>query len=525
MSLPRRDRSQGRPRKTRTTKLFFPFGFVMVLALVATACSGGTGSGAPQTAESPQAGGSITVGTGQWRTLDPLQGALPQEEMVFNVIYDPLLRRTAGGIEPGLAKSYEVSEDRTRITLRLRKGVDFHNSASLNAEAVKANLDRYRNPENGCLCASRFSAVQSVKAADKHTVVVDLSEPAARPVLSSLASETAMVAPSVLDGGDITKPVGTGPFEVGSYTPGAALTVQKFERYWKQERPYLDQITFKAMPDRQTRFASLRSGAIQIATNLKDRQVQQAESVRNVRVVTTPSYGTTFVMFNMTKSPFDQRKARRAVCAASDPGALNEALNYGMGNTSVHSPWPPAHPYHSKNAPSTAVDHDLAQAKSLVKELGGLQFTLSVSRDQAGVAQALQGQWVKAGMQVEVETLGTAALTKEGVEMTYAATFRDDFGTFDPDPLVSVFYQSESAGNLSGIDDARVDRLVEQGRRAPSEAERQRIYRELANRLAELTPVCYLWAPVHSVGTSPEVQGISLLKDGLVRLDGAYLKE
>src|SRR5699024_5186143 len=150
--------------------------------------------------------------------------------------------------------------------------------------------------------------------------------------------------------------------------------------------------------------------------------VQQADTDDRVDVEIVQGLGSTFVQFNVTQPPFDDVDARRAACMAIDRESINEALNHGLNETAVDSLFPPVHAYNPGEL-EDAVDYDIDQAREMVSDLGGLEFTLNVSEAGVREAEAMQDQWREAGMDAEVQPLEVTAMIRQSEERTYDVAF------------------------------------------------------------------------------------------------------
>ena len=186
-------------------------------------------------------------------------------------IFDTLTTLDDKGVaQPKLALSWSSSDDYKTWTFKLRPGVKFHDGTPFNAEAVKANFDRQKDPANKCRCAFYIAGIKDVQAPDELTVVYNLNDPSVNfPALMtipelelrSVQSPTAWKT----KGDDYNRnPVGTGPYILKSWSAGDRMVLERNPDYWNKGRPYLDRIVLKPLPDAQSRFASLQSGEADI---------------------------------------------------------------------------------------------------------------------------------------------------------------------------------------------------------------------------------------------------------------------
>ena len=210
-----------------------------MLALFASICLCGTALAQKQ-------GGSITVGLELDVTgFDPLKVGVydTSGNMVAAALFDTLTGRDAEGkATPRLALSWTHSDDYKTWTFKLRPGVKFHDGTPFNAQAVKWNFDRQKDPANKCRCAFYIAYINRLEAPDDLTVVYHLKDPSmmqpelmAPPTSNNVVQSPAAVAAK---GDDYNRnPVGTGPFVLKSWTAGDRIVVERNPNYWNAGPP------------------------------------------------------------------------------------------------------------------------------------------------------------------------------------------------------------------------------------------------------------------------------------------------
>ncbi|MBJ7453758.1 MAG: ABC transporter substrate-binding protein, partial [Blastococcus sp.] len=303
----------------------------------------------------PVDGGEIVVGL-EAETNSWLPGVANFGNPGYNVaysIYDPLMKRTPEGEpEPYLAESMEPNADLTVWTLTLRPDVVFHDGTPLNAEALKTIWDTYLVAPGSNLAAN-LAEVQSVDVVDDLTVTYTVKAPnAAFPdLLTDPAGWPFSPTAAAAAGADAgSEPVGTGPFRFVSWQRDSQLVVEKNEDYWQEGLPHLDKITFRPIPDEDTRLSSLQSGDIDALQALRQSTVSRAreiDGVDNYEFLGNNSGGSNF---NTARPPFDDLRVRRAIALALDQEALIEVLG-GTGLTPPSTQFfGPEDPFYSEEA-------------------------------------------------------------------------------------------------------------------------------------------------------------------------------
>lgn len=277
-----------------------------------------TESGNTLSEGTPIPGGRVVFGMTQDLTsLDPHTiSDAGTRDVVFN-LYEGLVKPASDGtLVPAVAEKYEISDDAKVYTFTLRDGVTFHDGTPVTAEDVKYSIDRYAEIQGG---TSAFSMLETVVIKDEKTVEVDLKES-----YSEFLSELALAIIPKSNEDPAKNPIGTGPFKYVSYTPGQNLIVEKYDGYWKEGVPYLDEVEFKFTSDVDTAFMELQAGTIDILKYLTAAQVQSLNENFNVA---EGSMNLVQAMYlNNSYEPLSDARVRQALCYAVDRQQINEFL-------------------------------------------------------------------------------------------------------------------------------------------------------------------------------------------------------
>jgi peptide/nickel transport system substrate-binding protein len=326
----------------------------------------------------------------------------------MNAIYGQLFERSSGGaVEPDLATGYKYSADGLTLTISIRSGVKFSDGTPFTAAAVAAQFQRSLDPANDCDCLGAFSAVTS-ETASGNDVILKLSRPDYTIPQQIIAQAPDWVpSPSALATEGATafgqKPVGAGPFKVVSNAASSELVLTRNPLYWQKGLPKLKTLTFINASSDETAYAALQSGSVQLVLGITTPQIlSQAKS--QYTEVSKPGVVVQELEFDTTKPPFNNPLAREAVAYATDPAEILKTVSPGYGVLS-ESPTGPGGLLNELTVPGTRT-YDLAKAKSLVSQLGGLSFTFLYITSTAIYttgAQALAQEWEQAGIKVTLE--------------------------------------------------------------------------------------------------------------------------
>jgi peptide/nickel transport system substrate-binding protein len=472
------------------------------LALGLAACSGGstipaavssTGSGGSTggaSSAAPAHGGSLTVlvvagGLATWPNLDPLASGTANADY-RNAIFGEMFHQNADGtVVPALAKGITVSSDGLTVTIGLRSGVKFSDGTPLNAAAVVANYKRDLDPANACQCVVTFGPVKNV-AASGNNVVVTLSTPMptfAEAVIDSalnwIASPTALAKEGKGFG---TAPVGAGPFTVSSDDPSQKLVLAANPNYYIKGEPYLSQLTFQSVGNDQSAYSALQSGSAQLVEGITTEQLlTQAKS--QFTVVPLPVTSVWQLTFNTLAPPLNNPVAREALAYATDAQALDQGL-FGGQDKLDQEPVASGAAFHVASVPGYK-GYDLAKAKALVKQLGGLTVTMQGSPSSGGGAmqQALQSMWAKAGIKVsKISQLALPQLTANFTSHNWQVDVGFS-GASDPSLGLGLSFFFSSKGPDSGVADPALDALINKAATEMDPTQRAADYKAVYEKL------------------------------------------
>jgi len=441
---------------------------------------------------------------------------------VVNAIYDTLVTLDAKGeYVPYLAETIEHNPDYTQWTITLRDGVEFQNGEPLDAAALKLNLDTYRgiNPNiRPRLNVFVYQDVQSVEITGPLSVTVTTKRPwVSFPAYLWNTGRVGIVAPAQLADRETcsTHPIGTGPFTFVEWRVNDYLKVERNKRYWREGLPYLDEITFKPVPEASQRVNGLTSGEFDLMTTSNSLSIvdlrEQAKAGEINLVASDKGAETAYLMLNSAKPPFDDPTARAAVWYAGDPAEVNEIRNKGL-NTIASGPFPPGNPAYLEGLTRT---RDLKRARKLVKqyerehgEALAFEYLTGPEPDLVAIAQLVKEQAEQAGMEVTIRTADQSTVINEALAGDFQGVgFRNHPGG-DPDTQY-VWWYSTSPVNFGRFKDPVIDRLLDEGRSEPDPAARTKIYRDLNRRFAQQHYNLWSWYTYWAVAYQTDVRGIA----------------
>ena len=271
-----------------------------------------------------------------------------------------------GSIIPGLAESWEISEDGTVYTFKLHSGVTFHDGTTMDAEDVKFSLDRARAEESTNAQKALFAGITAVDVVDPTTVKITLNGPNGNLLFNLAWGDAVIVAPESIDGIK-QKPIGTGAFRFVEWVQGDRIVLEKYKKYWGTPAK-LNKVTFKFISDPTAAFAAMMAEDIDAFAGFPaPENLPQFDADPRFKVLVGSTEGETILSTNNKQPPFDNPLVRKAVAHAIDRQAIIDGAMFGYG-TPIGTHFAPHHPAYVDLTGDSA--HDPAKAKALLAEAG-----------------------------------------------------------------------------------------------------------------------------------------------------------
>lgn len=527
---------------------------LLALLLVAAACGGDSeDTGADATAataataegEGEEAAGEDEVDTSEidpdavlrygfyinLSRMDPHLASGSQDNPWLYPAYDRLVHNSADAQPiPGLAESWEFSEDGLDFDMKLREDVVFHDGEPFNAEAVKANLERGKTIE-GSAVASSLTNIESVEVIDDANVRLNLTAPDASLPLLLSDRAGAMISPAAFDNPDLDQfPVGAGAFKVVDHVIDDRVVYERFEDYWDRENVHLAGIEMLLLSDTQTRLNALISGQID-AAELDPPQIDQAERAGlNVKLGEDVSFG--LLQFNSERRPeLADERVIRAIHHAIDREAITEGVFMGYANPAVQ-PMPQGYFAHNPEIGSDLYPYDPDMARELLAEAGyedgfDLEILTTTVPARVQTTEAIQAMLGEVGINVTVRPIAGAGPFLDEI---YGAATADAWmlawgGRPDPSMTLGLLYLPGSFNNPSGRTTERIQELLQKSLTTFDTEERAEVLQELSGEIAtSATDVIPLYFPQKLLATNDRVVGMEIWTAGRPELRGVAMK-
>ena len=472
--------------------------------------------------ETPVAGGSVVFGmTQDLVSLDPhIETDAGTRDVVFN-LYEGLVKPDSDGeIVPAVASDVQVSDDAKQYSFTLRDGITFHDGTPVTVEDVKYSIDRYAEIQGE---SSAFSIVSDVVIEDEKTVVVNLKESYSE----FLSMMTLAVIPQSND--DITgNPIGTGPYKFVSYTPGQNIVMEKYDGYWKEGAPSLDQVTFKFIADVDTAFVELQAGTIDIMKYLTS---EQAESLGDEYTIYEGSMNMVHGMFfNSAYEPLGNQKVRQAICYAVDRDSVNQFIFGGKSKLIGSHMIPALEKYYEPEA-ENVYTYDPEKAKQLLAEAGyadGFELVVTVPSSYSqhvDTAQIFVEQLQQVGIDAKINQVEWSTwLEKVYQGGEFQATVIAFDGTLAPGDLM-MRYVSDNSKNFMHYANEAYDETFTAAYETTDDEEKVQFYKEAQMILAEDAAAVYIEDPANLVAVNKKFAGYTFYPTSAEDMSLMYMVE
>ena len=448
-------------------------------------------------------------------TFNPIKVELSHDAMWL--IYDRFIERDQDNkYHPGLAESWDISEDGLIWKMKLKKGVKFHDGSPFNAEVAKWF---FKEMETGP-SAYTVAAIDRVEVNDPHSITIHFKQP--EPNMLFNLSTSFMCVPSMEAykkyGEDygIKYVVGSGPFKYESWKPGDSLTVVKNPEYtWgpgnsKNKGPaVIDKVVYREIKDESTRFLELKTGKLDVLFSVPSMFLNQVEKDPEIKVVRLPGIVLFHMVMNTQSEPLDSLLVRKCIALAIDQLSITKNVFANAGK--------PAHNYLISSLPASNVPkefqiyHDLKAANAALDEAGWKPAADGIRVNKDGkrlelrmwaknesnyrrVAEVVQAQLAQVGIDAKISLLDPSTIRTQLRKGEHQLAVRSY--SWENADILEWFLNSKRMGypNAAMWHDNESDYLMQKAMtRSRSMDERIENFKEYHKYVLSQ----YVWAPIY----------------------------
>jgi peptide/nickel transport system substrate-binding protein len=508
---------------------------------------------ATSTAGGPTRGGTLVVAQGA--DPNPVPGNIDGSAgtVLSGLVYQGLIYVDKDrNIKPDLAESWDANADRTEYTFHLRKGVKWQDGQDFTASDV---VFTYTNitPKYVATAAATFKNIlQKTEALDPATVKLTLAK-AYGPFLSFLSAP--IVPEHVYSGTDFSSnphnrmPIGTGPFQLASWTPGDSMRFQASTQYWKPGQPYLDSIIIRIIPQGPSRLAALRSGDVDYLpyTEVLPQDFASIRDDPNFQWATgLTSQAQVMLTLNLQRKPFNNKMFRQALYYAIDRATMVKQITLDVDSVPVSA-------IHKSIGWAQSPDVDMGKmyafnvdkANQLLDQAGFLRgadgnrvkpFNMLVEIGRPNfdaISQFVQQQWKSVGVPVNLMQLDRQVMQDTVyIKRDFDVNLNELNSGGDPDVGIARLYTCSSIGptpltNGAAYCNPDVDTLFAAGAVPSDPQQRGPSYAQAVKILADDLPTLPLIdRQDHSVANNKFELKTTFWSEGLIydRMSGVYMK-
>jgi ABC-type transport system substrate-binding protein len=511
-------------------------------AAAAAAIGGGAASSiAVQTAAAQDAGTALQIGreTEFAPIFVPFHASNGTQTQIFDLIYSRLLKvQDDLTFQPDLAESWEVSEDATTYTFKLRSGINWTDGEPLTIDDIIFTYKMALTAETAALQAGKLKQITGatdfydkkadditgLERVDDNTLKITLDKPNVAFLAGTAGSSSLVwiipqhiyqdVDPATIDQAPASQnpTVGTGAYQWVEYVPDQYVSFTANPNY-HLGAPKIEQV-FLRLAEPATQLAQLESGELHLISRMAAKEADRLSTSDTIDIVNTPGIGVFQTAINNER--FTDKRLRQAMMYGTDRKALLEAVLLGQGelvyNTIIGPDWAV---YDDLNT----YEFDPEKAKSLVTESGydtsqSIELTWSKGYQPVELAAPVfQQQMADIGLKIDLAPLESAAyvdkvVTNPDFDMAWFGG-----GSYRIDPDVSANYYmtvnwTPNGGNTTHYSNEELDQLFIDGRGTTDIPTRTEIYHKAATILNEDVPTLFWWSDNQIFGINKTLRGV-----------------
>jgi peptide/nickel transport system substrate-binding protein len=496
--------------------------FLVTTTALAGAAIVGLPREAAATKRHPKRGGTLRFGM-----RDDSVGLDTHRNFIY-FVSQPMAGLTGGlldfdsRMEPvaAIATEWDASADLKTWTFKLRRGAEFHNGETIDAQAIKWNIERILDPKIGhSFTRSALTDVERVTVDDKHAVRFHLKDASAAFDTNLVYYPVNLMAPGSVDKAD-THPVSCGPFKFKSWKRFDTCELVRFENFWETDAegntlPYLDGMIGKPKKEDRVRLTALRTNEVDLIDNVAyaDAPNFVKEHGGSYDTWLVPQVGTAFIAFNLKNGPFsakdnpDAHMLRMAVAHAIDHQGIHEAVFNKQGGIAKGF-YSEASPWHGKDIePWPQFDPD--KAKALRKKAQGGDAKLLIIANDSFPYMQQSGELAHAMLKevefdVTFEIHPTPVIQDKYNKGAFDLDSSANSYRIDPDGWYSRSILSTAPETIRrhGYKNEKVDQLIRAAKVERDRAKRRQMYSDVDSMINKDLPLIYThFVPLMQAGT------------------------
>lgn len=435
--------------------------------------------------------------------LDPQRSVAESTFEITSVLYDTLLEvQEDGTLEPGIAESYQLSEDGLKLNFVIKEGLRFHNDKALDAQAVRDSFLRLQEEESPR--AKDYANFTDIQVISDREVAFTLAEPSSE-VLTLFAYPWSAIVEASAENLR-SKPVGSGAYQLVEWIPQQHILLKAFDGSYRDAK--IPNVKILMIPDTAAQITSLEKGELDLI-EIPAESVGKIDTTK-VNLLRFPRNGLQLMAMNSANPYLAQKKVREAIAYAINIADIQEAVWNGVG-VPIGSHYPPGvkgyidltgkYPYNPQ------------KSEALLKELdlyGKIKLRMMLPKsypEYVAAGQIIANQLEQVGFEVDQEIIEWASWLSDVYNgRDYDLTIIGHTGRLEPYALLAK-YLSDGSENYFNYVNPELDELLHAVKKEQDPDKRVEIYQKIQTLLAEEIPAIYLRTPERIIATSKALKG------------------
>jgi len=469
--------------------------------------------------------------------INPILATDSASSQIADWIFDGLFKYDKdGNVVEDLAQSYKFYNNTTLI-VTLKQNVLWHDGKKFNADDVVFTYNTIKNPKIFTPISQSFKKVKSVEAIDDYTVQIVYKEPYFKALeiwmVGILPKHLLENEKDLMTSSFNKKPIGTGSYKLKEFKTSQDIVLEVNKNYFSKV-PNIEKIIYKFVPDSTTSFYMLKQKQLDIGSLTPiqtDRQID-TEFKHNFAIYEKPSFGYTYLGFNLKSEKFKNKKIREAISLAVDKKEMIDILFFGHASM-CNGPFLPG--TFAFNKDIKVVSQNLKRAKEILQQLGynkKNRFTFTVVTNtnnsiRVNAAQILQYQLAKIDIDMKIRVVEWQAFLNTVVHpRNFEAVILGWGLSLMPDARSIWHSSSDVTGgfNFVGYSNKKVDRLIEKGEVTIDKKELGRIYKQLFKEITDDIPYIFLYIPNSISVVNRKIKNIKPALTGIMHNEQEWIK-
>lgn len=437
----------------------------------------------PVNAATPKKGGVLRIGMHGGSTIDSLDPRTFNDtflQFLGNTIYNQLAEIDVdGNAIPELAESWEMSEDASTWHFKLRKGVEFFNGKSLDAQDVIYSINLHRGEATKSGAKTIIGNIKNIKVDGKYSIIFELHSGHADFPYTLTDYHLGIVPDGTTNFDDAN---GTGGYKIDVFEPGVRCFAKRNPNYWKAGRAHFDAINILAISDPQSRTVALKSGKVDYISRVDKKTANLLGKAPSIQIVEA-KYGTVYkLVMQSDVAPYDNNDVRLALKYAVDRQDLLKRILSGYGNLGNDQPIPPTVPFFNTELPQRKYDPD--KARYHLKKAGAEGFVFKINAADAGFPGGVDAcilykeHAAKAGINIEVVRVPNDGYwSNTWMKVPFCLSY--EMVRPIADMAFSMSFAEDAAWNESNFKHKHFNSLLKSSRSELDTAKRQNMYSEM----------------------------------------------